>query len=69
LYQDEIPKHYQSSLDRNLHRLGKVKLDQPIFDKFMVDYIFAKPEYEVTGERLEFGVSDHAAVVAHIVKI
>lgn len=68
LYQDEIPNHYQSSLDRNLHRLGNVKIDQPIFDEFMVDYIFAKPEYEVTDERLEFGVSDHAAVVAHIAR-
>ena len=69
LYRDEIPKHYQSSLDRNLHRLGKVKIDQPIFDKFMVDYIFAKPEYEVTQERLEFGVSDHAAIVAYVAKV
>ena len=68
IYQDEIPKHYQSSLDRNLHRLGKAKIDQPIFDKFMVDYIFSQPEYEVTEERLEFGISDHAAVVANIHK-
>ena len=68
IYQDEIPKHYQSSLDRNLHRLGNVKIDQPIFDKFMVDYIFSQPEYEVTEERLKFGISDHAAVVANIHK-
>lgn len=69
LYCDEIPQHYQSSLDRNLHRLGNEKIDEPIFDKFMVDYIFSKPQYEVSDVRLEFGISDHAAVVAHIAKV
>jgi endonuclease/exonuclease/phosphatase family metal-dependent hydrolase len=65
-YKDNIPKHYQSSLDRNLHRLGNVEIDEPIFDKFMVDYIFTKPPYVASDVRLEFGVSDHAAVVANI---
>jgi endonuclease/exonuclease/phosphatase family metal-dependent hydrolase len=69
LYKDEIPRHYQSSLDKNLHRLGNVKIDQPIFDKFMVDYIFSQPEYEVTAVHLEFGVSDHAAIVANITRV
>ena len=65
-YTDNIPPHYQSSLDKNLHRLGKVEIDEPIFDKFMVDYIFTKTSYLASDVRLEFGVSDHAAVVANI---
>ncbi len=65
-YTDNIPRSYTSSLDRNLHRLGTAKLDQPIFDAYMVDYIFTKPPYRATKTQLHFGVSDHAAVVSEI---
>lgn len=69
-YQDAIPSSYPSSLDRNLHRHGNNKnLDQPIFDAYMVDYLFTKEPYVANEVRLEFGVSDHAAVVANIGKI
>ena len=66
-YTDTIPRHYRSSLDRNLHRLGKkTDLNQPIFDAYMVDYIFTQPPFEASDIHLEFGVSDHAAVIGNI---
>jgi exonuclease III len=68
-YSDTIPTIYRSSLDKSLHRLGDVKnLDQPIFDEYMVDYIFTQPPYSASNVRLEFGISDHAAVVATLQK-
>jgi endonuclease/exonuclease/phosphatase family metal-dependent hydrolase len=68
-YTDTIPLHYASSLDRNLHRLGNnPQLTRPIFDTFMVDYIFTQPPYQAHNVRLQFGVSDHAAVVADITR-
>lgn len=65
-YKDTVPKHYNSSLDKNIHRLGQVELDQPIFEKYMVDYIFTQPPYDVKNVKLVFGVSDHAAIIADI---
>lgn len=66
-YKDEIPKEYGSSLDRDLHQAGKEKkLNAPIFDVYMVDYIFTKPPYQAENVRLQFGVSDHAAVIGDI---
>jgi endonuclease/exonuclease/phosphatase family metal-dependent hydrolase len=68
-YTDTIPAEYASSLDRNLHRLGNAtNLNAPIFDIYMVDHLFIKPEYQVSDVRLQFGVSDHAAIVATIAK-
>ncbi len=69
VYLDVIPDHYKSSLDASIHRLGKLKnLNADIFDSYMVDYLFSKPEYTVSDVRLQFGVSDHAAIVANISK-
>lgn len=65
-YTDVIPLNYSSSLDKNIHRLGEVKIDQPIFEKYMVDYIFTKPPYQVSNVTLRFGVSDHAAIIADL---
>jgi endonuclease/exonuclease/phosphatase family metal-dependent hydrolase len=65
-YRDEIPEEYQSSLDKNLHRLGNTGVADHIFKDYMVDYIFTKPPYLVKDIHLEFGVSDHAAIVANI---
>ena len=65
-YTDNIPPKYKSSLDKNLHRLGDKVVDQPIFDEYMVDYIFTQPPYKAKDVRLEFGISDHAAVIATI---
>ncbi len=66
LYTDTIPKEYASSLDRSLHRLGNIVLDQPIFEKYMVDYLFCQKPYEAETVELHFGVSDHAAITAKI---
>lgn len=69
-YTDAIPKNYQSSLDRNLHRLGqRTNLNAPIFDTYMVDYIFTQTNYQADDVELQFGVSDHAAIIANITKI
>lgn len=66
-YQDTIPQKFTSSLDRTLHREGsRTDLNAPIFDVFMVDYIFSQPPYTVSDIRFQFGVSDHAAVLATI---
>lgn len=67
-YSDEIPKAYASSLDRSLHRLGSSPDHQHMFSDFMVDYIFKKRGYNATVNevRLQFDLSDHAAVVAEI---
>ena len=68
-YTDTIPSHYQSSLDKNLHRLGnRTDLNAPIFEKYMVDYIFTQPPYIASDVRLQFGISDHAAVIATLKK-
>lgn len=68
-YTDTIPRSYQSSLDRTLHRAGnRTDLNAPIFDIYMVDYIFSQPPYIVRDVKLEFGFSDHAAIVATILK-
>lgn len=69
LYKDEIPSHHASSLDKELHRLGKQVDKAIIFEEYMVDYIFTQPPYTVAEVRLEFGVSDHAAAVATILPL
>ena len=68
LYTDEIPAHYSSSLDRDLHHLGSTRVKDELFTDYMVDYVFSQPPYEVSEVRLAFGVSDHAAVVCEIEK-
>lgn len=68
-YTDTIPTHFASSLDKNIHRLGNVAIDEPIFEKYMVDYIFSQSPYQVSAVQLHFGVSDHAAVSANITKL
>jgi endonuclease/exonuclease/phosphatase family metal-dependent hydrolase len=57
-YRDNIPAHYQTSLDENLHRCGYLP--------YVVDGLFSTPEYKVNNVELVFGVSDHAAVRAEI---
>jgi endonuclease/exonuclease/phosphatase family metal-dependent hydrolase len=68
VYSDNIPHQYKSSLDRNLHRLGHAALNEPIFDSFMVDHLLTKSPYRATDVRLQFGVSDHAAIVATLLR-
>lgn len=65
-YTDAIPSDYESSLDLSLHRVGgdieKVKL----LGGFMVDHLLLKDPFVAKSVRLEFGVSDHAAIVADV---
>ena len=65
-YSDNVPLQYTSSLDKNIHHLGKDSEKDFLFSSFMVDYVFTKPPYKATDVRLEFGLSDHAAIVATI---
>jgi endonuclease/exonuclease/phosphatase family metal-dependent hydrolase len=68
-YTDCIPETYSSSLDKSLHRLGsRNDLNAPIFDIYMVDYIFSQAPYTVSTVELHFGISDHAAVTAVLQK-
>ena len=67
-YTDTIPANYTSSLDKTLHRKGDDPSRAHLFTDFMVDYLFTKPDYQASDVRLEFGISDHAAVVATISK-
>lgn len=67
-YLDAIPVRYKSSLDKNLHRRGQDSTRAHLFTDFMVDYVFTQPPYQAENVRLEFGISDHAAVVADIKK-
>ncbi|MSU55650.1 MAG: endonuclease/exonuclease/phosphatase family protein [Candidatus Taylorbacteria bacterium] len=61
-YKDNIPLEYTSSLDTELHRIGKIK-------QLMVDGLFTTPHYKVTEAKLSEGVSDHKAVTAIISKV
>lgn len=61
-YRDHIPEHYDTSLDPDLHKTkGKVR--------YMVDGLFSTDDYRTEGVRLQFGISDHAALVAMIGKV
>lgn len=55
-YKDNIPAHYETSLDKDLHRCGYLP--------YMVDGLFSTPDYKIRDVELVFGVSDHAAVRA-----
>jgi len=59
-YKDNVPSHYTTSIDGNLHRLGQLNR--------MVDGIFSTPAYTVSGVEMISGVSDHCALVATISK-
>lgn len=59
-YKDNIPPHYQTSIDGKLHRLGPLQR--------MVDGLFTTPQYEVSNVRLQDGVSDHLAIVGEVRK-
>jgi endonuclease/exonuclease/phosphatase family metal-dependent hydrolase len=70
VYKDNIPAEYAFSLDKSLHIHGNnPNLTEPIFESYMVDYLFSRPEYSVYDVRLQFGVSDHAAIIATIEKV
>lgn len=54
-YTDGIPASYTTSLDPDLHKIGKLK------DR-MVDGLFHTPSYKLEDATLHTGVSDHCAL-------
>jgi endonuclease/exonuclease/phosphatase family metal-dependent hydrolase len=62
-----IPPEYRTSIDVALHRSGTVNPED--FADLMVDHLFTTPSYAAHDVRLQFGVSDHAAIVASIEKV
>lgn len=67
-YTDAVPRSYASSMDPTLHKLAGVKELKEMFTSFMVDYVFTQPPYRAENVRLEFDLSDHAGVIADILK-
>ena len=57
-YKDNVPSHYTTSVDGDLHRRGQLNR--------MVDGIFSTPAYTVSDVEMISGVSDHKALVATI---
>lgn len=57
-YRDNVPPHYTTSIDGNLHRRGQLNL--------MVDGIFSTPRYAVPDVEMVSGVSDHCALLATV---
>ena len=57
-YTDNVPPHYTTSIDGNLHRRGQLNL--------MVDGIFSTPRYSVSDFEMVSGVSDHCALDATV---
>lgn len=55
-YKDNVPAHYTTSIDGELHRAGPLP--------FMVDGIFSTSGYRVWDVEMKSGVSDHCALVA-----
>lgn len=59
-YKDNVPPHYTTSIDGDLHRRGQLNR--------MVDGIFSTPAYTVSDVEMVSGVSDHKALVATVSK-
>lgn len=60
-YKDNIPAHYTTSIDGDLHRAGQLSL--------MVDGLFTTRAYSATDVYLQDGISDHLGVSATINKV
>lgn len=65
-YKDNIPSHYETSLDINLHRVGEDKFITEDMDHYVVDGLFTTPRYKASNVRLVDGLSDHMAIVGDI---
>lgn len=63
-YTDNVPLHYETSLDLELHRAAKLRRHE--IAKKMIDGIFSTPAYIVSDVEMISGVSDHQALVATI---
>jgi len=61
-YTDNIPSSVESTLDPELHRVGKER-------KFVIDGLFSTPGYQASHVQVVTGVSDHCALVASVEKV
>lgn len=59
-YRDNVPEHYDSSLDPVLHRAAPLKK--------MVDGCFSTDAYTVKQTRFQCGISDHCALCVEVSK-
>jgi exonuclease III len=67
-YDDAVPETFTSSLDQTAHHLANNPEKKHLFTDYMVDHLLVQQPYVAKDVRLEFGISDHAAVVATISK-
>lgn len=69
-YTDTVPEEYITSLHLPLHKTKDHPIEGPAVASYMVDYIFSSPNvYTVKEVRMECGMSDHCALLAHIEKM
>ena len=64
----QFPFHMRRASTQHFIAMVESPDKRQMFESFMVDYVFTQPPYTAHGVRLEFGISDHAAVVATIGK-
>jgi endonuclease/exonuclease/phosphatase family metal-dependent hydrolase len=69
VYIDNIPEFYTTSLDPLLHRMKDYPEKKHLLEKYMVDYLFSQSPYQLENVHLQFGISDHAAVIATILPL
>lgn len=70
-YKDNIPLHYDWSIDLPRHVFGdSIRREAALQGRagYMVDGLFSTGDIEVSNVRLQDGVSDHMAIVARIQK-
>ena len=60
-YKDNIPLHINTTIDKNLHKAGGLKL--------VVDGIFSTSAYQINSVEIVDSISDHCAILAKITKL
>ncbi|MDP1688562.1 MAG: endonuclease/exonuclease/phosphatase family protein [bacterium] len=65
-FKDCVPADVVTTLDVNKHRVRVDNKEMTRIGTYVVDYIFSTTSYEIKGVRVEYGVSDHAAVIGTI---
>ncbi len=67
-YSNAVPETYSASMDKALHQSKDKPGAQIIFTSYMVDHLLLQPPYNAQDVRLQFELSDHAAIVATITR-
>jgi endonuclease/exonuclease/phosphatase family metal-dependent hydrolase len=65
-YKDNIPSAFATTMDVERHKVRSNPVEREKLKRFVVDFIFSTPEYQVTNVRQQFGVSDHTAIIAEV---